>query len=79
MAEMSVIWLRVAAGLYSLGLLHAILTLVPPMNGHPKASGASHEIPKTAQYAIIPCRERAMHMLAKSGPIYCVSRPLECL
>jgi hypothetical protein len=25
---MSVIWLRVAAGLYSLGLLHAILTLV---------------------------------------------------
>ena len=28
MAEMSVIWLRVAAGLYSLGLLHAILTLV---------------------------------------------------
>jgi ABC-type uncharacterized transport system permease subunit len=28
MAEMSIIWLRVAAGLYSLGLLHAILTLV---------------------------------------------------
>jgi ABC-type uncharacterized transport system permease subunit len=28
MAEMSVIWLRVAAALYSLGLLHAILTLV---------------------------------------------------
>jgi hypothetical protein len=28
MAEMSVIWLRVAAGLYSLVLLHAILTLV---------------------------------------------------
>ncbi len=28
MAEMSVIWLRVAAGLYSLGLLHAILTLI---------------------------------------------------
>jgi hypothetical protein len=28
MAEMSVIWLRVAAGLYSLGLLHAILMLV---------------------------------------------------
>src|SRR5882724_3158739 len=28
MTEMSVIWLRVAAGLYSLGLLHAILTLV---------------------------------------------------
>jgi ABC-type uncharacterized transport system permease subunit len=28
MAEMSVIWLRVAATLYSLGLLHAILTLV---------------------------------------------------
>src|SRR5882724_118293 len=28
MAEMSVIWLRVAALLYSLGLLHAILTLV---------------------------------------------------
>jgi ABC-type uncharacterized transport system permease subunit len=28
MAEMSVIWLRVAAGLYSVGLLHAILTLV---------------------------------------------------
>ena len=28
MAEMSVIWLRVAAVLYSLGLLHAILTLV---------------------------------------------------
>jgi ABC-type uncharacterized transport system permease subunit len=28
MAETSVIWLRVAAALYSLGLLHAILTLV---------------------------------------------------
>jgi len=28
MAEMSVIWLRVAAGLYSLGLLHAILTII---------------------------------------------------
>ncbi len=28
MAEMSVIWLRVAAAFYSLGLLHAILTLV---------------------------------------------------
>jgi hypothetical protein len=28
MAEMSVIWLRVAAGLYLLGLLHAILRLV---------------------------------------------------
>jgi ABC-type uncharacterized transport system permease subunit len=28
MAEMSVVWLRVAAVLYSLGLLHAILTLV---------------------------------------------------
>jgi ABC-type uncharacterized transport system permease subunit len=28
MAEMSVIWLRVAAALYSLGLLHAVLTLV---------------------------------------------------
>jgi len=28
MAEMSVIWLRVAAALYSLGLLHAILMLV---------------------------------------------------
>ncbi len=28
MAEMSVIWLRVAAALYSLGLLHSILTLV---------------------------------------------------
>src|ERR1041384_6419515 len=28
MAEMPVIWLRVAAALYSLGLLHAILTLV---------------------------------------------------
>src|SRR4051794_12461202 len=28
MTEMSVIWLRVAAGLYSIGLLHAILTLV---------------------------------------------------
>ena len=28
MAEMSVIWLRVAAVLYSLGLLHAILTLI---------------------------------------------------
>ena len=28
MADMSVIWLRVAAALYSLGLLHAILTLV---------------------------------------------------
>jgi len=28
MAEMSVIWLRVALALYSLGLLHAILTLV---------------------------------------------------
>jgi ABC-type uncharacterized transport system permease subunit len=28
MAEMSVIWLRVAAACYSLGLLHAILTLV---------------------------------------------------
>ncbi len=28
MAEMSVIWLRVAAGLYSIGLLHAILTLI---------------------------------------------------
>ncbi len=28
MAEMSVIWLRVAAALYSLGLMHAILTLV---------------------------------------------------
>src|SRR5262249_50492595 len=28
MAAMSVIWLRVAAALYSLGLLHAILTLV---------------------------------------------------
>src|SRR5690242_7447831 len=28
MAEMSVIWLRVAAALYSIGLLHAILTLV---------------------------------------------------
>ena len=27
MAEMSVIWLRVAAALYSVGLLHAILTL----------------------------------------------------
>ncbi len=28
MSQMSVIWLRVAAALYSLGLLHAILTLV---------------------------------------------------
>jgi len=28
MAEMSIIWLRVAAGLYSLGLLHAILTVI---------------------------------------------------
>src|SRR3979409_2711668 len=28
MAEMSVIWLRVAAAFYSLGLLHTILTLV---------------------------------------------------
>src|SRR5262245_12119255 len=28
MAEMPVIWLRVAAALYSLGLVHAILTLV---------------------------------------------------
>ncbi|HXS94576.1 MAG TPA: cytochrome c biogenesis protein CcsA [Candidatus Limnocylindrales bacterium] len=28
MAEMSVIWLRVAAALYSIGLLHAIITLV---------------------------------------------------
>jgi ABC-type uncharacterized transport system permease subunit len=28
MAEMSVLWLRAAAALYSLGLLHAILTLV---------------------------------------------------
>src|SRR6478672_1867061 len=28
MAEMSVIWLRVAAALYSLGLVHSILTLV---------------------------------------------------
>jgi ABC-type uncharacterized transport system permease subunit len=28
MAQMSVIWLRVAAALYSIGLLHAILTLV---------------------------------------------------
>src|SRR5215468_1156415 len=28
MAEMSVIWLRVAAASYSIGLLHAILTLV---------------------------------------------------
>ena len=28
MAEMSIIWLRVAAGLYSLGLLHAILTII---------------------------------------------------
>src|SRR5579872_7101956 len=28
MTDMSVIWLRVAAALYSLGLLHAILTLV---------------------------------------------------
>jgi len=28
MAEMSVIWLRVAAALYSLGLLHALLTLL---------------------------------------------------
>src|SRR5579871_2634420 len=28
MAEMSVIWLRVAAALYSVGLLHAILMLV---------------------------------------------------
>jgi ABC-type uncharacterized transport system permease subunit len=28
MAEMSIIWLRVAACLYSIGLLHAILTLV---------------------------------------------------
>src|ERR1700683_1248627 len=28
MAETSVIWLRVAAALYSVGLLHAILTLV---------------------------------------------------
>ena len=28
MAEMSVIWLRVAAALYSVGLVHAILTLV---------------------------------------------------
>lgn len=28
MAEMSVIWLRVAAALYSVGLLHAILTVV---------------------------------------------------
>ena len=28
MAEMSVIWLRFAAAFYSVGLLHAILTLV---------------------------------------------------
>src|SRR5689334_17698090 len=28
MADLSVIWLRVAAALYSVGLLHAILTLV---------------------------------------------------
>ena len=34
MAEMSVIWLRVAAGLYSLGLLHAILTLVRRRREH---------------------------------------------
>ena len=33
MAEMSVIWLRVAAALYSLGLLHAILTLVRRREG----------------------------------------------
>src|SRR5215831_5807960 len=32
MVEMSVIWLRVAAALYSLGLLHAILTLVRRRN-----------------------------------------------
>src|SRR5215469_15081686 len=28
MADMSVLWLRVAAALYSIGLLHAILTLI---------------------------------------------------
>ena len=28
MAELSVIWLRVAAALYSVGLAHSILTLV---------------------------------------------------
>jgi ABC-type uncharacterized transport system permease subunit len=28
MAEMSIVWLRVATGLYSLGLLHAILTVL---------------------------------------------------
>lgn len=33
MAEMSVIWLRVAAALYSVGLLHAILTLVRRREG----------------------------------------------
>ena len=33
MAEMSVIWLRVAAALYSLGLLHAILTLIRRRQG----------------------------------------------
>lgn len=33
MAEMSVIWLRVAAALYSLGLVHAILTLTRKREG----------------------------------------------
>src|SRR4026209_2097638 len=32
MAEMSVIWLRVAAALYSLGLLHSILTVTQRRN-----------------------------------------------
>jgi hypothetical protein len=33
MAEKGVLWLRVAAALYSLGLLHAVLTLVRRRDG----------------------------------------------
>jgi ABC-type uncharacterized transport system permease subunit len=33
MLEMSIVWLRVATGLYSLGLLHAILTVLRKKSG----------------------------------------------
>ncbi len=33
MLEMSIVWLRVATGLYSIGLLHAILTVLRKKSG----------------------------------------------
>jgi len=47
MAEMSVIWLRVAAALYSLGLLHAILMLVREFQGGEEGPGKEETVART--------------------------------